>query len=81
MVIVITKSGSIGVEIDWNAVNRATEKACTYLIINKEGREFFKMYKPSEFESISKKKGWTGYRVTHLEQHSGRYKYGSIVER
>ena len=36
----------------------------TYLIRDRNGREFFKMYKPSSTKEIFKRKGWTGKIVS-----------------
>lgn len=53
--------------VDWRAVNRATEVRRTYLITDlKTGREFFKMYKPSEVRRIFQAEGWKGRIVGKL---------------
>jgi len=56
-----TKLDTIGIRIDWDAVNQATEIPRTYLIRDPDtGREFFKMYKPSEAKRIFSAQGWHG---------------------
>lgn len=58
----VTKMQAQGAKVDWNAVEKATEIRRTYLITTKSGREFFKMYKPSEVNDILKnKKDWTAF--------------------
>ena len=50
----VTKMQAQGAKVDWDAVERATEIRRTYLITTKSGREFFKMYKPSEVRHVLK---------------------------
>lgn len=66
-----TKSDAKGAVVDWCAVEKATEVQRTYLVKDRNGKEFFKMYKPSEAQDIFKKKGWTGQIVSmlHREGH------------
>lgn len=54
--------------VDWHAVEAATEVPRTYLIKDRQGREFFKMYKPSEAKRIFKLEGWTGSIVSTLDR-------------
>ena len=44
----VTKMQAQGAKVDWEAVERATEKRRTYHVKYSDGREVFKMYKPSE---------------------------------
>ena len=44
----ITKLQAKDAKVDWDRVNKLTEIRRTYLVRTKDGREFFKMYKPSE---------------------------------
>ena len=39
-----TKQDAMGTKVDWDAVEKATEVRRTYLIKDRFGREFFKMY-------------------------------------
>ena len=64
----ITKSEAQGVTVDWEAVNKATEVPRTYLIKDRKGREFFKMYKPSEAKRIFNLEGWTGTIVSTMDR-------------
>ena len=65
----ITKMGAIDAKVDWDAVSRATELPRTYLIKDRStGREFFKMYKPSEAQRIFKAQGWIGQIVSVLDR-------------
>jgi len=70
----ITKSGAAGAKIDWSAVEMATEVPRTYLVKDRFGREFFKMYKPSEATRIFKAEGWTGKIVSTLDRNTLRKK-------
>ena len=63
-----TKTDAQGVNVDWQKVELATEVPRTYLITDKHGREFFKMYKPSEAKRIFKLEGWTGKIVSTLDR-------------
>lgn len=45
-------------KIDWEYVNAVTEVERTYEVETKDGRHFFKMYKPSYAKLIGKTKGW-----------------------
>jgi len=59
----------MGTKVDWDAVEKATEVRRTYLIKDpRTGREFFKMYKPSEAKRIFKLEGWTGQIVSTLDR-------------
>ena len=63
----ITKSNAANPkDINWEAVDKATEIRRTYLVKDSEGREFFKMYKPSQAREIFKCKGWTGRVVNSI---------------
>lgn len=66
----ITKTGAIGANVDWNAVERATEAKRTYLVHTNDGREFFKYYKPSEARQIFKQKGWSGKIIGTLDKEA-----------
>lgn len=66
----ITKTGAAGANVDWNAVDKATEAKRTYLVNTPDGREIFKLYKPSEAQSIFKQKGWTGKIVGILDKEA-----------
>jgi len=66
-----TKTDAIGTKVDWKKVELATEVPRTYLITDRNGREFFKMYKPSDTKRIFKLEGWTGKIVSTLDR-SGR---------
>lgn len=68
MVKMITKMDAIGVNVDWAAVERATEVPRTYLVTDRKGREFYKMYKPSEAKRIFKSEGWSGKIVSTLDK-------------
>ena len=60
----VTKMQAQGAKVDWDAVERATEIRRTYLIVTKNGREFFKMYKPSEVAHVLKNEpGWSAYMI------------------
>lgn len=63
-----TKSNSIGTIVDWDAVEKATEVPRTYLIKDRFGKEFFKMYKPSEADKIFRANGWKGTIVSILDK-------------
>ena len=63
-----TKQDAMGTKVDWEAVEKATEVRRTYLIKDRFGREFFKMYKPSEAKRIFKLEGWTGKIVSTLDR-------------
>ena len=65
----ITKMDAMGVNVDWAAVERATEVPRTYLVTDRcTGREFYKMYKPSEAKRIFKSTGWSGKIVSTLDK-------------
>lgn len=64
----ITKMDAKNVNVDWDYVERATEVARTYLVRDEQGREFFKMYKPSEASRIFKENRWNGTLVGKLER-------------
>lgn len=70
----ITKMGSVDAKIDWDLVNKITEVKRTYLVRDHNGREFFKMYKPSEAEHIFKQEGWSGQVVSTLDRSRLRRK-------
>lgn len=63
-----TKTDARGTIVDWDKVEQATEVPRTYLIKDRFGREFFKMYKPSEAKRIFKLEGWTGKIVSTLDR-------------
>ena len=63
-----TKTQAEGTKVNWKAVDKATEVSRTYLIRDNEGREFFKMYKPSEAQKIFKQRGWKGKLVGTLDK-------------
>ena len=63
-----TKLESSGANIDWDKVEKATEVPRTYLVKDRFGNEFFKMYKPSEAKTIFKKHKWTGTIVSTLDK-------------
>ena len=57
----ITKSSAANPkDINWEEIDKATEIHRTYLVKDSEGREFFKMYKPSQAREMFKRRGWTG---------------------
>ena len=58
-----TKTDTVGTKVDWNYVNKVTEIARTYLVTDQSGKEFFKMYKPSEAQKIFDANGWKGQIV------------------
>ena len=64
----ITKSESIGTKVDWDAIEKATEIPRTYLVTDKFGRKFFKMYKPSEAQKIFKATDCSGVIVGVLDR-------------
>ena len=64
----VTKLDAKNVKVDWDKVNQATEVRRTYLCWDKDGHEFFKMYKPSEAGKIFKAKGWHGKIVSTLDK-------------
>ena len=49
--------------IAWKA-NEPEEIPRTYLVRDRSGKEFYKMYKPSETKEIFRRKGWTGRIVS-----------------
>lgn len=66
----VRKLEAKGAKVDWKAVNKATEIARTYLVTEiRTGKQFFKMYKPSEAQKIFKQKGWKGSIVSKLERN------------
>ena len=65
----VTKSEAKGAKVDWRAVELATEVPRTFLIRDRLGREFYKMYKPSEANRIFKARGWTGQIVSKLNRN------------
>ena len=64
----VTKMDVQGVKVDWKKVELATEVKRTYLVKDRFGHEFFKMYKPSETASVFKKHGWTGQIVSTIDR-------------
>lgn len=64
----ITKSEAMGVTVDWAKVERALEVSRTYLVRDRFGHEFYKMYKPSEAQRIFREKGWSGKVVSVLDR-------------
>lgn len=69
-----TKLDAKNTAVDWDAVERATEVRRTYLVRDKRGNEFFKMYKPSEAKRIFKAEGWTGQIISTLDYYAARKK-------
>ena len=67
----VTKSEAAGSNIDWEKVRLATEVPRTYLVRDQDGKEFFKMYKPSFAQKIFKAKGWKGKIVSTLDRSKG----------
>ncbi len=63
-----TKSESRGATVDWSNVELATEVKRTYFVKDDRGREFFKMYKPSEARQIFKGNKWVGKIVSTLDR-------------
>lgn len=63
-----TKTDARGAVVDWKQVELATEVPRTYLVKDKYGREFFKMYKPSEAHDIFKSRGWRGQIISTLDK-------------
>ena len=64
-----TKAKAMNTKVDWDYVDRATEIRRTYLVKDRStGREFFKMYKPSEAQRIFKAEGWIGKIVSRVER-------------
>lgn len=64
----ITKSEAAGAKVDWGKVNHATEVNRTYLVTDRFGNQFYKMYKPSVAAKIFKEKGWKGQIVSTLDR-------------
>ena len=64
----VTKIEAKGARVDWRAVELATEVKRTYLITDRFGKQFYKMYKPSEVQKIFKEKGWRGQIVSRLNR-------------
>ena len=64
----VTKNEASGVKINWEEINKLTEIPRTYLVRDKFGNEFYKMYKPQQAKEIFKKKGWTGQIVSTLDR-------------
>lgn len=64
----ITKTEARGTFIDWDRVNQITEVPRTYLVRTDDGREFFKMYKPSYAKHVFAATGWTGQMVGTLRR-------------
>lgn len=67
----VTKMQAKGAEVDWKRVDQATEVKRTYLVRDRLGREFFKMYKPSEARAYFKATGCTGQIVSTLNRSAG----------
>lgn len=68
----VTKSDAKGVVIDWDMIDQITEVPRTYLIKDQFGREFFKMYKPSEAKRIFKLENWKGKIVSTLDRRRNK---------
>ena len=64
----VTKSQAKGAAVDWAEVERMTEVPRTYFVWDGKGKEFFKMYKPSEADRIFKKNGWKGWIASTLKR-------------
>lgn len=64
----VTKRDCVGVKVDWNAVEKATEIRRTYLVTDGDGNQFFKMYKPSEAKAIFNERGWTGVIASRVDK-------------
>lgn len=64
----VTKLEAKTANVDWDKINKATEVRRTYLCWDKDGHEFYKMYKPSEAGKIFKSKGWHGKIVGVLDR-------------
>ena len=69
-----TKAGARGTAIDWRKVELVTEVRRTYLIKDRYGHEFYKMYKPSEAQKIFRERGWRGQIVSTLDRSALRRK-------
>ena len=67
-----TKTEAKGAKVDWKSVELATEVPRTYLVTDRNGREFFKMYKPSQAKHVFKAEGWTGKIVSSLDRSRRR---------
>ena len=64
----VTKNEACTATINWDEVERLTEVKRTYLVRDRYGREFFKMYKPSEAQRIFKANGWKGTIISTLDR-------------
>ena len=62
------KSESKGTKVDWSTVELATEVNRTYLVTDRFGRQFYKMYKPSVAQRVFKENGWRGEIVSTLDR-------------
>lgn len=69
-----TRCQATNSDVDWTEVELATEVRRTYLVRDANGREFFKMYKPSEAGRIFQRKKWTGKIVSTLDRSKLRRK-------
>ena len=76
----MTKTGTEGNRVNWTEVERATEIRRTYLVRDKEGKEFFKMYKPSEVKEIFKKNGWRGQIVSTIDRNPKKENFRDICK-
>lgn len=63
-----TKTAAKDVFIDWKEIEHATEVPRTYLVRTRDGREFFKMYKPSQAKHVFAAEGWTGQIIGTLRR-------------
>lgn len=64
----VTKSDARNAKVNWDAIEKATEVPRTYLVTDKFGRKFFKMYKPSEAQKIFKATDCSGEIVGILNR-------------
>lgn len=64
----VTKTQAKNANVDWKAVEKATEVRRTYLVTLPDGRQVYKMYKPSEAQKIFRSKGWKGKLVGILDK-------------
>lgn len=71
----VTKMQAQGAKVDWDAVERATEKRRTYHVRYSDGREVFKMYKPSEAKKIWEK---DKQKITYMQMVGGVTLYDHI---
>lgn len=65
----VTKTDAKNTNVNWKKVYDATEIRRTYLITDENGRQFYKMYKPSEVDRIFKAEHWTGRIVSTVNRN------------